>query len=79
LVLDLTTLDIPIDNIEGITFGSTLRNGKRSLILVSDNNFLVTQFTQFLAFEVQSVPEPSATVGLLLLGVAGLLSRTRRR
>lgn len=28
-----------IDNIEGITFGPTLPNGKQSLILVSDNNF----------------------------------------
>ncbi len=28
-----------IDNIEGITFGPTLPNGKQSLILISDNNF----------------------------------------
>lgn len=28
-----------IDNIEGMTFGPTLPNGNRSLILISDNNF----------------------------------------
>jgi hypothetical protein len=72
LLLDLTTLDIPIDNIEGITFGSTLPNGDRSLVLVSDNNFSVTQFTQFLAFQVRSVPEPSALLGLLAIGVSSL-------
>ncbi|ACK73601.1 conserved hypothetical protein [Gloeothece citriformis PCC 7424] len=61
LLLDLTTLGIPIDNVEGITFGPKLPNGYRSLILVSDNNFSPTQFTQFLAFEV--VPEPLTILG----------------
>jgi glycerophosphoryl diester phosphodiesterase len=78
LLLDLTSLDIPIDNIEGITFGQNLPNGQRSLILVSDNNFSPTQFTQFLAFGVQSVPEPTATVGLLIFGIVGLIQRQRR-
>lgn len=72
LLLDLTTLGIPIDNIEGITFGKTLPNGERSLVLVSDNNFSPTQFTQFLAFGVRSVPEPSSLVGLLAVGISGL-------
>ncbi|UXE64571.1 MAG: esterase-like activity of phytase family protein [Woronichinia naegeliana WA131] len=78
LLLDLTSLGIPIDNVEGITFGSTLPNGERSLILVSDNNFSSTQFTQFLAFGVQSVPEPTTTVGLLVLGIAGLIKHKDR-
>lgn len=78
LLLDLTSLGIPIDNVEGITFGSTLPNGQRSLILVSDNNFSSTQFTQFLAFGVQSVPEPTTTVGLLILGIAGLIKHKGR-
>ncbi|MEA5534877.1 esterase-like activity of phytase family protein [Crocosphaera sp. XPORK-15E] len=74
LLLDLTTLGIPIDNLEGLAFGETLTNGNRSLILVSDNNFSPTQFTQFLAFEVesQSVPEPSSILGFGLLGIFGL-------
>ena len=52
LLLDLRTLGIPLDNIEGITFGPDLPDGRRSLILVSDNNFAATQFTQFLLFAI---------------------------
>jgi hypothetical protein len=52
LVLDLDTLGIPLDNIEGLTFGPRLRDGRQSVVLVSDNNFAATQFTQFLAFAV---------------------------
>lgn len=43
---------IRIDNIEGMSWGKTLENGHRSLILVSDNNFSSHQVTQFLVFEV---------------------------
>jgi hypothetical protein len=52
LLLDLRTLGIPLDNIEGMTFGPELPDGRRSLVLVSDNNFAATQFTQFLVFAV---------------------------
>ncbi|RZL40504.1 MAG: esterase-like activity of phytase family protein [Rubrivivax sp.] len=54
LLLDLSTLKnddgsvLALDNIEGITFGPTV-DGKRTLILVSDNNFNPAQFTQFIA------------------------------
>ncbi|MGW8225578.1 MAG: esterase-like activity of phytase family protein, partial [Anaerolineales bacterium] len=41
-------LDIPIDNIEGMTFGPTLPDGRQSLVIVSDNNFAPGQFTQFI-------------------------------
>jgi hypothetical protein len=41
-----------IDYIEGMSWGPVLANGKRSLVLVSDNNFNTTQVTEFLAFEV---------------------------
>jgi 3-phytase/alkaline phosphatase D len=50
LLLDLDDLGIPLDNVEGMTFGPRLRDGRRSLVLVSDNNFAATQFTQFLLF-----------------------------
>ena len=40
----------PLDNVEGMTFGPRLRDGRRTLLLVSDNNFAATQFTQFLLF-----------------------------
>jgi len=49
-LLDLRTLGIPLDNVEGMTVGPDLPDGRRSLVLVSDNNFAATQFTQFLLF-----------------------------
>lgn len=84
LVLDLATLGVDLDNVEGVTFGPTLANGNRSLVLVSDNNFSATQFTQFLAFEVTAaaVPEPATHVLLLTAaaaGGAGVLGFRRRR
>ena len=54
LLLNLDTLGIPLDNVEGMTFGPRLRGGKRTLLLVSDNNFAAAQFTQFLLFAVDS-------------------------
>jgi hypothetical protein len=79
LLFDLTNLDIPIDNVQGITFGETLPNGKRSLILVSDNNFDATQFTQFLAFEIESVPESSTVLGVIAVGIGGFLVFKKRK
>jgi hypothetical protein len=35
-----------------MTFGPDLPDGRRSLIMVSDNNFVASQFTQFLLFAV---------------------------
>jgi hypothetical protein len=52
LLLDLRTLGIPLDNVEGMTIGPTLPDGRRSLVLVSDNNFAASQFTQFLLFAI---------------------------
>lgn len=52
LELPLTYQNIKLDNIEAISWGPTLANGHRSLILVADNNFSEQQTTQFLAFEV---------------------------
>ncbi len=80
LLLDFADLGIPLDNIEGITFGEDLPNGKQSLILISDNNFNPGQFTQVLAFEVESfevesVPESSSLWGLIFLGLLGLSLR----
>lgn len=77
LILDLETLGIALDNIEGISWGPTLASGRNSLVLVADNNFSVDQFTQFLAFEVEGIPAPA---GLTILGLAvpALLAWRRR-
>lgn len=53
LLLDLRKLDVLLDNIEGLTLGSTLPDGQPSLILVSDNNFNSLQRTQILAFRLR--------------------------
>lgn len=58
LLLDLSTLanadgtPLWLDNIEAISFGPSLPNGNRTLVLMSDNNFQASQQTQFLAFEI---------------------------
>jgi len=43
-----------VDNIEGICFGKTLKNGHRTLVLVSDNNFskFSPQLNQIIVLEV---------------------------
>jgi hypothetical protein len=50
LLLDLGTLGVPLDNVEGMTLGPDLPDGRQSLVMVSDNNFAPAQFTQFLLF-----------------------------
>ncbi len=50
LLLNLDVLGLPLDNVEGMAFGPRLRDGRRTLLLVSDNNFAAAQFTQFLLF-----------------------------
>ncbi|MDT5015495.1 MAG: hypothetical protein QOD39_1655 [Mycobacterium sp.] len=50
LLVDLTTAVDPLDNIEGITLGPKLSDGRQSLVMVSDDNFSPQQITQFLAF-----------------------------
>lgn len=52
LEMSIVYQGVKIDNIEGISWGPTLPNGHRTLVLVADNNFADNQTTQFLAFEV---------------------------
>jgi hypothetical protein len=55
---DLKNMDgsaLSVGNIEGITFGPEL-NGRRTLILVADNNFSTYQLTQFIALELVRTP-----------------------
>jgi hypothetical protein len=53
LLLDLRTLDVLLDNIEGLTLGPKLPDGQRSLILISDNNYNPLQRNQILAFKIK--------------------------
>lgn len=68
LVLDLAELGIGLDNLEGMTWGPRLVDGRRTLVLISDNNFKpIVQFTQVLAFAVGPPPhgERGVTVSRL--------------
>lgn len=55
LLADLTTVPglAPLDNIEGITLGPKLADGRQSVVLVSDDNFSAKQVTQFLLFALR--------------------------
>ncbi len=52
LLLNLDTLGIYTDNIEGMCLGPVLPNGHKTLIMVADNNFQLFQKTQFFVFEI---------------------------
>lgn len=90
LVLDLNTLGIALDNLEGVEIGPTLADGRRSLLLLSDDNFSAAngngpgtpgQFTQFVAFGISQAPEPDALPlilsGIPLLSMALVLRKRR--
>ncbi|MBW4674419.1 MAG: phytase [Desmonostoc geniculatum HA4340-LM1] len=64
LLLNLNDLNLPngTDNIEGIAFGPKLADGRQSIVLVSDNNFNNSQFTQILTLGVDLVPTVAPTV-----------------
>lgn len=55
LVAHLERFAGTLDNIEGMTFGPPLADGRRLLLLVGDNNFSATQQTQFLAFALRGL------------------------
>lgn len=82
LLLDLSDLRnddgsaLALDNIEGLTLGPVI-GGKQTLVLVSDNNFSGTQFTQFVALQVSQVPEPK-TWAMLLGGLCAILGLGRK-
>ncbi|MGO4647112.1 esterase-like activity of phytase family protein [Nocardia sp. 2YAB30] len=53
LLVDLADVGLAtIDNVEGMTWGPRLPSGERTLVLVSDNNFLAKQITQVIALAV---------------------------
>jgi hypothetical protein len=53
LLVNMDSLGVYTDNIEGVTFGPNLPDGHRTLLFVSDNNFFPLQKTQFLLFEIE--------------------------
>ncbi|MER7010435.1 esterase-like activity of phytase family protein [Saccharopolyspora sp. NPDC000359] len=54
LVADLADLGLStVDNVEGMTWGPWLPDGRRTLVLVSDDNFSPTQTTQLITLAVR--------------------------
>ncbi|WP_165769376.1 esterase-like activity of phytase family protein [Arboricoccus pini] len=54
LLLDMARLGVRLDNVEGITFGPKLGDGRRTLLLVSDDNFNPSQRTIFYALAIET-------------------------
>jgi len=52
LLLDLSALDLDLDNLEAMTLGPRLSDGTLSLLLASDDNFSSDQVTQLLLFRL---------------------------
>lgn len=64
IVINFDSLGLKkLDNTEGMTFGPRLKNGNRTLVFVSDDNFRKSQITQFLAFELI---EPRSTAAYVI-------------
>ena len=52
LVLDVNSTGLTLDNLEGLTYGPTLPDGRRSLLVISDDNFDPAAVTQLLLFAI---------------------------
>lgn len=52
LLLNLDSLGVYVDNVEGMTLGPRLPNGHHTLVLVADNNFNALEKTQIFVFEI---------------------------
>lgn len=56
-LLDFSSLGVPIDNLEGMTWGPMLPDGRRLFVVISDNNFdWQGQISEFLWFAVKAAP-----------------------
>jgi hypothetical protein len=52
LLLDLNSLPVRLDNLEGLTLGPILADGSQSLVLIADDNFNRIQRNQMLLFRL---------------------------
>jgi len=92
-LIDFSALGRPLENFEGMAFGPRLGDGRRSLVIVSDDNFdTATQRTRFFVFAVDDSPLSVARIqgashrsplaGQWVAGVGGVVTgidRSTRR
>lgn len=89
LLLELAETGQPIENVEGMTFGPPLPDGRLPLLLIADDNFLPhTQGTQLFAFavspevptiaRVQGLGHRSPWVGQWVVDLAGVVTAVDR-
>jgi myo-inositol-hexaphosphate 3-phosphohydrolase/phosphodiesterase/alkaline phosphatase D-like protein len=70
LLLNFNDLELPtdpdhltgLDNVEGLALGPKLADGRQSIVLVSDNNFNTSQYTQILTLGADLVPSAAPIV-----------------
>jgi 3-phytase len=51
-LVNMASVGVTPDNLEGMTLGPRLADGRTALLIISDDNFSTTQKNQFLLFEV---------------------------
>ncbi|HEX2253891.1 MAG TPA: esterase-like activity of phytase family protein [Thermoanaerobaculia bacterium] len=82
LLFDFTGLPAPLFNVEGMAFGPELPDGRRTLVMVADDNFDDQQRTQFFAFALgrrtAATPAPPAPTALSPAAVQGRGPRSPR-
>ena len=70
----MADVGVEADNLEGMAYGPVLANGKRSLIVISDDNFSLAgsvQVNQFLLFELDQTPtQPGPAPGVATVSPA---------
>lgn len=87
LVLDFAALGLPLDNFEGMAFGPPAADGRRPLVLVSDDNFnpdlqktyviaLAAGFEPLSIAALQGADHRSPVVGRWVAGVEGVVTAT---
>jgi hypothetical protein len=52
LLVNMTDIGVVPDNLEGLSLGPRLADGRTALVVISDDNFSDTQIGQFLLFEI---------------------------
>ncbi len=87
LLLDFADLGLPLDNFEGMAFGPPLPDGRRTLVLVSDDNFnpdiqqtfvlaLAAGFGPLTIAALQGGDHRSPVAGRWVVGVEGVVTAT---